>query len=150
MVYMTKTVRMIVNLSICLVFAGCSGTGGKNQIPDLVPCQGTVTLDGNPLERGTIGFAPMEAGVGQSAAGQIKHGRFVMNTTVSSPGVVIGKYRVRVESSEEPDPDDQSKGPVPKPPKSLIPPKYNNPKTSGFEVTVTKGMPSVTLELTSK
>ncbi len=142
--------------SILSVLSGCgSGAGDVKPIANLAPCQGTVTFDGELLEQGTVGFVPLDQKTGQSATGRIRDGRFTMTTTVSAPGVVIGKYRVRVESFEQAEPDvslEKPKGPpvMPPAPKSLIPTTYNRPETSGLEIEVTKGMASVELELKSK
>ncbi len=133
------------------IVPGCGGGDHIKPMSNLTACRGTVTLDGTPLEHGSIRFVPVVEKSGQPAISQIKNGSFTMITTVSSPGVVIGKYKVMVESSEElPDAGPPQPGKLPAPPKSLIPEKYNKIATSGLEVEVTEGMDAVDFELTSK
>ncbi|HOM17497.1 MAG TPA: hypothetical protein PLQ00_09220, partial [Thermoguttaceae bacterium] len=51
--------------------AGCGGSGAK--LPPLASVSGKVTLDGNPLPRGTVTFIPDESKgtKGPTAVGQI-------------------------------------------------------------------------------
>ncbi len=120
--------------------------GGSSSIPNLIPCRGTITLDGTPLDQGTVSFCPVDAKGGRSAVGQIDNGRFQMKTTASDFGALIGEYKIRVESREASKPGEATNS---TPRKSLIPLRYGNPETSGLEVEVKKGMPSVELELES-
>lgn len=127
-----------------VMLIGCSG-GGKPEIANRIPCRGTVTFDGKPLDHGTVGFSPVDENVGRFAVGKIKNGRFQMETTSTSPGVVTGKYRVRVESLEDSPlgPDGMPTGVA----KNLLPTKYGDFKTSGLEVEVTKRTGPVVLDL---
>ena len=147
---MIWTSRLVNLLSVCcavFLAAGCSGDGTE-PLKNLVPVSGTITYDGEPLDQGVVSFAPVEPG-GQSATGKIVDGKFTMQTTVSAPGVVAGKYKVLVESTETLD-----SAPSTNPtdlyakPKNLIPARYNDVKTSGLEIEVVSGMspPSWNLE----
>lgn len=134
---------------VLFIAMGCGGSDVK-PIANLVPCSGTITLDGKPLDHGTVGFEPFVPNVGRSASGSIKEGRFVVSTSASSPGVVAGKYLVSVQSFDQEkttstNPSDMAKKPV-----SLIPEKYVDVKLSGLVVEVKSGMPPVKLELVSK
>lgn len=122
---------------------GCLESAGT--ISNLVPVTGSIALDGKPLSHGTIMFDP-EGSEGQPAVGQIVNGEFTMVTTVSAPGVVQGKYRVRVESTELVKRPPNAVPPFPEA-KSLIPKKYNDLKTSGLTVEVEQGMVPVTFDL---
>ncbi|MDB5343611.1 MAG: hypothetical protein JWP89_1988 [Schlesneria sp.] len=137
--------------SLMVLFAlGCGGSGDIKPIANLVPCSGTITLDGVPLKQGIVSFAPTTPSAGQPATGPIKDGKFTVATTASAPGIVAGQYKVSVQSFEQAktgstNPSDMTKKPV-----SLVPEKYLDIKQSGLEVEVKKGMPPVKLELVSK
>src|SRR5438105_12137453 len=70
-----------------LILAGCNGGGG-------IKLSGKVTLDGQPVEGGSLTFSP-EDGQGQPVAGGIEAGEF----TVS--GLTPGKKRVKVTLAAE-------------------------------------------------
>jgi len=125
---------------------GCGTTG----LPNSVPVKGTITLDGKPLENGTVMFVPAGQGQEDVAIGVIKDGHFAMATSVSSPGVIMGKYKIQVEAYGQiaAGAAPGSSGMPPVPP-SIIPAKYRSSKTSGFEVEVTKNLSPVVLELKS-
>ena len=136
----------VAMLSIAL---GCGGSDIK-PIANLVPCSGTVTLDGKPLDHGTIGFEPFVPNSGRSASGSIKDGRFVASTSASSPGVVAGKYLVSVQSFDQEKTTSTNPSDMVKKPVSLVPEKYLDVKQSGLVVEVKSGMPPVKLELVTK
>lgn len=114
-------------------------------LPNLVVVKGTVALDGQPLTSGTVSFAPADS-EGQPATGKIVDGKFTMFTSVDSPGVVPGNYKVRIESLDDalPDPADPSPKPT-----SLIPEKYSSIETSELEVEVSDGMAELSFDLES-
>jgi len=137
-----------VSISMSLAI-GCSRH--LDVLPNSVPVRGTVKLDGKPLPNGTVMFVPLEGEAGQIALGKIHEGRFDMITTMSSPGVVMGKYGVRIESLNESQASQQGQAIGEGTPLlRLIPDRYTNHQTSGLNVEVTKGMPSVHLELQSR
>lgn len=107
------------------------------QDPRRLPVSGVVTSEGKPLERGSVLFAATE-GTDVATAPIREGGRF---TTTLLPG----EYRVAVRSYAAGDPD--AEGISTSPPKSLIPVRYGDAKTSGLKVTAANGMPPVTLEL---
>jgi hypothetical protein len=69
-----------------LVLAGCGGGGIK--------LSGKVTLDGQPLESGSVTFSP-EDGQGQPVGGGIEEGEFTV------VGLTPGKKRVKVTLAAE-------------------------------------------------
>jgi len=75
-------------LTIVLLLAGCSSNGR-------VAVSGTVSLDGKPLESGTISFRPASGKSGSSSGGQIRQGRFQL---AAQQGLVPGKYLVTVRA----------------------------------------------------
>jgi hypothetical protein len=138
-------------LGCVLVIAGGCGSGVR-AIDGSVPVSGTVTFNGQPLEQGMVRFAPEGGGKTQPATGQIKNGKFTMQTTASSPGVVAGKYKVSIISNKPFSPPALKPGTPPDPkakfePESLIPKKYNDIKTSGLEADVTAAVTSLTFAL---
>lgn len=74
------------------LLAGCGGSR-----PSSATVSGEVRVDGQPLERGTISFAPLE-GAGNPATGEIAQGRYEvrmnsgkMRVMISAPVVVEKK-----------------------------------------------------------
>jgi hypothetical protein len=117
-----------------LVLAGC-GSAGDN-LPRQ-PVSGKVTLDGKPLERGTISFQP-DSGLPTAAAVAITAGQYSM---ARAQGLVPGAYRVLISSTpQSPVTIDPATGMPPPPgqptppPKELLPAKYNASSTLSAEV----------------
>ena len=117
--------------SIC----GCSdGPTG----PATVPVSGTVTLGGQPLDGATVTFQPVTGSSPDAKPAQTvtdEAGKFAASLTLldgsSKPGLVPAEYSVTVAKMEL--------GPLTStttPPKSLVPAKYNNAKTSDLTATV--------------
>ena len=83
---MTRAGRLrsaLLPVAFALVFlAGCGGPRAE----------GTVTLDGQPVEDGTITFFP-EAGQGPNVPGEIKGGKYTID---SSRSLKPGPYRVEI------------------------------------------------------
>ncbi|MCA9016806.1 MAG: hypothetical protein KDA77_15845, partial [Planctomycetaceae bacterium] len=123
---------------------GCGGPAGD---PDLIPVQGTVTLDGQPLKSGVIGFAPAS---GQAAStGQIEDGHFKLSFSQSASGAKAGTYKVSIQSWTTPPSMDADGKPVKG--VSAIPEKYMSQATSGLTADVKKeGDNNFTFELKSK
>ena len=114
---------------------GCKGP----KVKGLVPVQGTVIFNGEPLEGAAVCFTPKEfkpgdrLGTGKTDS----HGRFELRT-IGELGVLPGEYTVVVIKNET-SPDKQtppSGRPVPAKVKSLIPKRYGDPKTSDLNVVI--------------
>jgi hypothetical protein len=74
--------------------AGCSG-GGAEAGP-LVPVEGTVTNNGEPMPNGEVTFIPEDEKVKVSPGGQIApDGKYSLQTG-GKPGAPVGKYQVTV------------------------------------------------------
>jgi hypothetical protein len=72
------------------ILVGCNG----ETEPLTMRVWGDVTLDGKPLDEGSIVFSPAENTAGGSAGGGIKQGRYDVPSTA---GLVSGgKYRVEI------------------------------------------------------
>jgi hypothetical protein len=115
------------------------GCGGK---PATV--SGVVTLDGKPLERGMVGFSPVNGGM--RAAGVIESdGTYVLSTN-RDEGLETGEYAVTVVS-REPGPENAVGPPIPGP--YITPQKYAAESTSGLKFTVERGDNEINIELSS-
>lgn len=131
---------LIPILVISLV--GCGGVlSGKRST---VTLQGTVSLDGTPVDEGTISFEPKD-GKGGSVSAQITDGNF---ETRIEPGVKIVKINspkmLRTEPAYPGSPD----SPMIEVSTEQIPAKYNSPSRLEKDLTEVSG--PVSFELTSK
>ncbi|MFG0334817.1 MAG: hypothetical protein ACF8TS_15790 [Maioricimonas sp. JB049] len=92
--------RMFVGLLIAVV--ACSGCGGDGR-PDLVPVEGTVTLDGEPLADAQVIFqvVEVEGDYKRPSAGMTDaSGKFTIGTYGKDDGLPIGKYNVGIMKRE--------------------------------------------------
>ncbi len=107
---------------VLLAAAGCgSGDNLNRQV-----VEGTVTLDGKPLEKGTIRLSPASSQVGTDVSTEITNGNYYFS---KSDGPVPGSYKVQINSIETPNfqpPAGKTPGEFVIPPaKQNIPEKYN-------------------------
>jgi len=150
--------RQMMAATLACLAAALAGplTGCGKRGPALAAVSGTVTLDGRPLERGTITF---EAAGCRPATAWILDGRIVEATTHrANDGVPVGRQRIAVFSRAEPvaaKPDPTMEPTLPGaaafPPHmagpSLLPARYNDPSTSGLSATIRPGQNTLSLEL---
>jgi hypothetical protein len=73
---------------VLLFPGGCSGSK-----TDRGAISGAVTLDGKPLEQGSILFTPIEGTRGSVAGAKIENGRYQLPATI---GPAIGRSRVEI------------------------------------------------------
>ena len=133
---------LLILALVCLAqTAGC-GRGG----PALAKCVGIVTLDGQPLDKGSVQFIPdrSKGTSGAMATAAIgTDGRFSLRTFAADDGGLVGFHKVTVASWDSvPDtskPTDDSLPGKPPPPKSLIPEIYVDPQRSGLSAEVKAG-----------
>jgi len=85
--FMGRRVCLGSLIAVLLLSAGCS----KN----LAEVSGTVTLDGQPVEEGSINFIPIEGNTGAGAGAIITKGRYHI---ASEKGVSPGKNRVEIRA----------------------------------------------------
>jgi hypothetical protein len=90
----TYTFQQRVRLGCALVGARAllSLTGGCSD-QSKAQVSGTVTLDGKPVENGTIMFYPTN-GKGQSAGGGITNGKYNVEASVGEMSVAISASKV--------------------------------------------------------
>ncbi|MEO2049398.1 MAG: hypothetical protein ABGX16_22805 [Pirellulales bacterium] len=119
---------------LILFLVGC---GGK---PAIV--SGIVTINGNPLDQGTVGFAPVSGGM--RAVGLIQGDGSYQLRTNREKGLEVGNYVVTVLSREI---LKSKPGQPPMPGKYLAPKKYGRAKTSGLSFEVVRGNNTIDIEL---
>lgn len=125
-------------LLICLILTGCGG--GPTDTPPLAKVKGTVTLDGKPLTSGSVQLTPDKnrGTKGRMALGNINEdGSFELMTIRAGDGAQVGYHLVAIECYESSDFDPNQ--PVNQSPKSLIPKRYTDPKTSQLTAEVKAG-----------
>jgi hypothetical protein len=118
--------------------AGC-GEGPASTV------RGVVTLDGTPLDHGTVTFLPPEGGAGATAT-IAADGTFEARTG-SAEGLDPGDYVVTVQSRTDPvvaSPDAE-----PMPGRLITPERYSSRETTTLNATINPGSNELTLVLTS-
>lgn len=141
-----RTFLGILACASLLLVAGCGGQGSAG--PKRYPVAGTVRYGDKPVEGATVTFISTD---GKSAAtGKTdSSGKYQL-----VGGAVPGTYNVKIEKyeslaapaggSQVDIAEDKSYKPAPEgaepvTPKNLLPPKYADPKQSGFTATVKEG-----------
>jgi hypothetical protein len=82
-----------------LVLAVALLPGCKPKPPEIVPVEGTVYLDGQPVPLARVDFVPDLADFGaeyMSSAVTDEKGHFVLMTTAGAPGAAVAKHKVVV------------------------------------------------------
>lgn len=115
------------------LFLGCDSG------PEIVPVEGKVYYNDDPLPFGSVMFQPAK---GQPATGQIQSdGSFTMSSFSPEDGATVGSQKVRINCYSSQSPVEQSKPVVGE--RSigalLIPQKYTAFDTSGFTAEVQPG-----------
>jgi hypothetical protein len=88
----------ILAVPALLVMASCGTDDGLGK---RYPVSGTVTYNGNPLEKGTISFVPEDSKRNVGASGEIKNGSYTLSTGGNDDGAQAGKYKVTITSKED-------------------------------------------------
>lgn len=138
---MMKTMKMfcaVAALFCVACFAGCQPDDG------LYPVEGTVTLDGQPLEEGSIGMGPMVGQSGTAVGGKILNGVFKLRASEGEMLVTIrSQKKVPIDN---PTADDIAHN-VKERTMEIVPSRYND--RSELKFTVVKGKNKATFELQS-
>lgn len=125
---------------VVILLASAVGCGGK---PARV--SGTVTVDGKPLDRGRVSFAP--TATGQMAVGTIQNDGTYKLMTNRERGLEPGEYKASIVSREMQQSDD---GGPPMQSKYLAPKKYSTTSTSGLQFSVETGSNTIDIDLSSE
>lgn len=88
----TSPLRCLGFLLCGVVIVSLPGCGNSGR----VAVDGTVTLDGQPLDQAQIEFIPMAGTPGPTAGGDIIAGKYLI---AADKGPFAGKYRVRIVKS---------------------------------------------------
>ena len=115
---------------LLIPLSGCGGDPLGRQ-----PITGSVSLDGAPVEKGTINFHPADSSTATSTGGPIAAGKFSLER---QKGLAAGKYRVTVNAPKPGTGGQVVEGAMPgdtvAPPVELIPPDWNTSSTQTVEV----------------
>lgn len=110
---------------LVLVSAGC----GKSNPLGRQAVTGTISLNGQPLEHGTIEFSPQ--GEGTASGAVIENGSF---SIPADKGLPPGDYLVRISAADEEGEPVDMPGESTKIAPELIPPEYNSESEQTFTV----------------
>lgn len=67
---------------------------GRSQYPETAPVEGTITLNGTPVEGATVTFAPEN---GRSSSGRTnKFGKYTLTYKQRIQGAVLGRHQVKI------------------------------------------------------
>lgn len=138
---------------LALGFAGCNGETGY--------VEGTVTLDGQPIDQATVTFYPEE---GRASLGRTDSaGKYKLLYTSSLDGAVIGEHKVTISTKVDAEVeygdsdyenDEQGKvkdvNLVTKARNESMPLKYRDRKKTVLTATVTSGSNTIDFELTTE
>lgn len=125
---------LILAFSISLLGCGSSG-------PPRASIQGAVSLNGQPITKGTITFVPVAGSTGgSSAASEILEGKY---NIPADKGPTFGKYRVEIRWSKKTGNKIEMGSPAPPGTmvdevKEAVPEKYNTKSTLEKDINSTK------------
>ena len=138
---------------LCLItFSGCGDSVDPNR-PKTYPVSGTVTQGGQPVADANVTFHAKDGSRGAVGVTDA-NGNFQLTTFTAGDGAVAGEHEVSITKYDQPkitpkgdgsigDTGDDPETPEEKgagrdaDPKSMLPAKYADPKTSGIMATVT-------------
>lgn len=146
---------MLRSVTLFLWFVILTGCGPKG--PTIIPVTGTVTLDGNAVAGASVMFKPIGEAGGNPAMGETDaQGKFRLTTQLETPrdGAIEGEHAVSVSGvrmvGAVANADGTSGDTSQAREEWFVPKKYAKPETSELKQTVSKGMASVELKLSSK
>ncbi len=126
--------RSFCCVCVALLLVGLLWGCGPDNPLDRKAISGKVTLDGVPLQSGSITFEPQQEG-GVDSGAVIAHGQYEIEAV---KGLPVGDYLVRIHASKGGDsaPPDAPPGPTAKPAAAeLIPAGYNSSSDHVVKVT---------------
>lgn len=131
----------ILIIALMVAFAGCGGSGLRRST---IPVRGKITLDGKPVDGGTVSFDPKD-GKGGSVSAQISGGNY---ETRVEPGLKIVRINYpKILRTEKAYPTSEN-SPVIDVTEEAIPAKYNS--ASRLEKDLTEVSGSVDFDLTTQ
>ncbi len=130
---------IFASLACALLSCGC----GSSDVPETGEVKGIVTLDGAPVPKATVTFAPEEGRT--STAETDDKGEYVLAYTAKVLGAKVGKHTVRI-STFRPATGDPGDAHRVEEVKEKIPAKYNTQTTLSEEVEPGKNEKDFALE----
>lgn len=131
--------------ALVVTLAGCPGGSTRPEV-ELVPVEGTITLDGKPLANASVMFGGGVA-MGETDAS----GHYELMSQGTKKGVPVGEYKVVVEKWVMPDgtayKNAEGVNPMDAGAKQEIPAKYSNMDSTELKATVPAGGGKVDFEL---
>jgi hypothetical protein len=125
--------RLCNSLLCVAIFLGLAGCGPKS---DLLPVNGSITLDGASLKSGSIRFTLTGSEKTFTAAAPIKEGQYSLPQI---KGLLPGTYHIMISAVDENSPmvtiRDASGKPLTTAPAELIPAEFNTESTKTVNVT---------------
>jgi hypothetical protein len=143
-VIVSHSVRLVAALAgvvACVLITGCGGTYNAS-------AEGMVTLDGNPVPRGTVTFYP--SAPGPSAYARIEEDGSYFVRTGREEGLPAGDYEVTVIANELPSVMQTAQGGPPPAGKPITPLWYRTKQTSGLKFKIEPGSNAINLDLKSQ
>ena len=123
------TIRVLVGVCAAFLLLGLLGCGGQNT--GGLPVSGKVTVNGQPLAKGSLTFHPMKDNPTKATpTGTIENGQYTIYTN-GKPGAPPGKYKVTIVSQEEVDSTKATLGT-----KSNVHPSFSDPEQTKLNVEV--------------
>lgn len=144
--------------------AGCSSSEDEwsRNLPETVPAEGVVLLDGKPVEGAVVVFSPVAPGKYPAQGVTDTDGEFSLKAFPSKEGAVAGSYQVGVTKNVEkptgkarkenfgPDAEHAADLPPPSEWENLLPNRYANPANSGLTMEIpADGTSELKIELKS-
>ena len=129
-----KWMVILAFVAFATVGCGSDNTGGKYAV------SGTILFDGQPLEAGTISFAP-EQERGRSASAMFSAGCYHLGPDKGlTPGTYVVKIFAEATESSQVSPEDLMTGRArdsnrPETPQQTVPPEYNTKSVQVITVT---------------
>jgi hypothetical protein len=130
---------MVGCVGLC-VLAGCQR---HSNLPPIAVVTGLVTLDGTPLDTGTVTFIPdrKKGTTGPTGVGHIDKSGHYRITTAKQDGAIVGYHQIRVMALDESKPGSPWKIPI----------LYDSPEESKLAAEVKAGQANdIPLALKSK
>jgi len=120
---------VIICVLVCCLGLGCGQTQAEYEVPELVPVEGVVTINGKPEAGVVVTFTPMGTTSGQIAYGvSDESGKFFCEYSQGGVGCPVGQYGVTCSKMVTPDgnpiPEGATAADVMA--KDLIPARYRN------------------------
>lgn len=142
-----RSVTMVGCAVFLLTLAGCPG-GGTDAPEELVPAQGTVTLDGEPLAGASVMFGGVS--VGETDA----NGHYELTYQGKEKGVPPGEHAVVIERWVMPDgsvyKSQEEMSPMMAGAEQQLPARYSAISETQLKATVPAGGGTIDFELTSE